>query len=87
MDQIKNMVAEAKESGNYDMLKGITDNPAGLVDESEELKLKALAVSAIAEADGHAPEAKKILDQVGSDKRKKLKTDLVRPPSSQSNGR
>jgi len=47
-------------------------------------------VSAIAEADGHAPDAKKILDQIGSEQYKKFRTEfkqLIRPPSAQNNGR
>ena len=63
------------------------DDLVELRNDPEGLKLKALAIAALAEADGHALEAKKILDQVGSEKRKKLKTDFIKPPSPQSNGR
>ena len=62
INHIKDIADEAKKSGNYDILQGITDEPAEFLDNSKELK--ALAVSALAEADGNAPEAKKILDQV-----------------------
>ena len=73
MSHIKDIIAQAKKSGNYDILKDITDDKAKLIDDQEEIRIKALAVSAIAEADGHAPDAKKILDQAGSEQLKKLK--------------
>jgi hypothetical protein len=89
MSHIRDIISKEKENGTNDILKDISDDSAKLIDDSEELKLKALAISAIAEADGHAPEAKKILDQAGSEKRKKLKTDpkLSVKPSSHDNGR
>ncbi len=90
MNHIKDMVAQVKKDGANDMWKEAADDLAELINDPEGLKLKALAVAALAEADGHAPEAKKILDQVGSEKRKKLKTDskqIIKPPSPQNSGR
>ncbi len=90
MNHIKDVAAQAKENGKGDARQGAADDLVELRNDPEGLKLKALAVSALAEANGHAPEAKKILDQVGSEKRKKLKTDskqIIKPPSPQNNGR
>jgi|LauGreSBDMM110SN_4_FD.fasta_scaffold66334_1 hypothetical protein len=89
MKHIKDIAAQVKKDGTNDIWQGTADDLAELRDDPEGLKLKALAVSALAEADGHAPEAKKILDQVGSEKRKKLKTDSkqITKPSPQNSGR
>ena len=90
MKHIKDMATQVKKDGTSDIWQGTADDLVELRNDPEGLKLKALAVAALAEADGHAPEAKKILDQVGSEKSKKLKTDskqIIKPPSPQSNGR
>ena len=88
MKHIKDIAAQVKKDGTNDIWQGTVDDLAELRDDPEGLKLKALVVSALAEADGHAPEAKKILDQVGSEKRKKLKTDSkqITKPSPQTWG-
>jgi hypothetical protein len=86
MRHLKNIVDQAKKSG-HDILQGIIDDPTLVMEDPEQLKLRALAVSALAEADGHAPDAKKILDQAGSEKSRKLKNDskkLTAPVSVQN---
>ncbi len=90
MKHIKDMAIQVKKDGTSDIWQGTADDLVELRNDPEGLKLKALAVAALAEADGHAPEAKKILDQVGSEKRKKLTTDskqIIKPPSPQNSGR
>lgn len=90
MKHIKDMMDQAKKSGNFDMLRDMADDPSVIRQNQEEIKIKSLAVAALAEADGHAPDAKKILDEVGSERRKKLKTEFkqtMKQPSAHNSGR
>jgi len=87
MNHVKDIEGQEKEDGK-DLFPRVTDEKTEVRDDMQERRIKALAVSALAEADGHAPEAKKILDQIANEKHKKTHIDSnSKPSSSQDCGR
>lgn len=85
---LKDMMNYIKETENP-RKKNIENDSVVLMDDTEEFNLKALAVCALAEADGHAPKAREILEQGSSEKRKKLKTEskiIMKPPPPEDRG-